>query len=52
MEQAVWMSQAELKAVVRVLKARFNNLGAEELIDLAAQIVEAMAQTKTPMVSK
>jgi len=33
-----------LKAVVAVLKKRFNNLGAEELIELATDILVAVTE--------
>jgi hypothetical protein len=36
------MTPEHLKAVVSVLKKRFGNLTAEELIDLAAQILAAV----------
>lgn len=37
-------SRAEVTAVVAVLKKRFNNLGAEELIALAYEILEALGR--------
>lgn len=40
------MSGAEIKAVVAVLKTRFNNLGAEELVALAVDILEAIESTR------
>lgn len=36
------MNPADLQAVVRILKKRFNNLTAEELIELAVQILEEL----------
>lgn len=33
---------ARLKAVVAILKARFQNLAAEELIDIATRILDAL----------
>ena len=37
-------SRAELQAVVAVLKKRFNNLSAEELLALAFDILEALGR--------
>lgn len=40
-----FMSYSEkLKAIVSVLRKRFNNLSAEELIDLATQILEVLEE--------
>lgn len=38
------MNRAELQAVVAVLKKRFGNLTAEELIALAGDILEALGR--------
>ncbi len=32
----------EIKTVTKILKKRFNNLTAEELVDLAFEIIEAL----------
>ena len=37
-------SQAEVLAVVAVLKERFGNLKAEEVIDLAFKILESLGR--------
>jgi len=37
---------SRLQAVVKVLKARFNNLGALELIELAEKILVAIDQVE------
>lgn len=38
------MNRADLNAVVAVLKKRFGNLTAEELINLAGDILEAIGR--------
>jgi len=38
------MTGTELTAVVGVLKKRFNNLTAEELIELAVQVLKALGR--------
>lgn len=40
------LNKDALKAVVAILKRRFNNLTAEELIDLAAEILEAAEEAQ------
>jgi hypothetical protein len=36
------MTREQLQAVTRILKARFPNLTVEEVIDIAAAIIEAV----------
>lgn len=39
-------SKEEIQAVVKVLKSRFNNLTAEQLIDMAFEILKAIEEAK------
>ena len=46
MERRLSMERDDLIAVVKVLKERFNSLTAEELIVLAAKILESIGRPK------